>query len=521
MNTVPAPEERSNPVDTTNIRAASLPARAGAGRLRLASPRFPGRAAPKPLGVDTGGELRGLTVEGARHHVHVPGITGAGKSTWLANLVLAEAAAGRGVVLIDCQGDLARNVLERLPAHAGERLVILDPAERDAPPAWNVLAPPRGLPNDLEGREFAAETVIGTFRKVYAQWWGPRMDEVFRAACLILARRPGSTLAEVIPILTRPGWHRHITRRYGEPGGYEGFWDDYDTRSPAARQQAYGPVVSRLRSVLSHPFARDLFAAPASTIDLTDILDGGILLARLPKGKLGEHGAQLVGSLLLSGLWSAITFRADLPPEKRLDATIVVDECHNFLHLPIGMDDALAEARGYRVSLVLAHQHLAQLPSDIRGAVEANARNKIVFTVSADDARKLGPYFEPLFDTADLAHRPPYAVTARVVHDGANMPPSSLDTLPLPPPVPGRAEALRTVARRRTGLPQSARAELGRRKGLSAADDSHRDAGDSRGHWDSQSVSHPVSDSVSHLSRDTHRDTPPDRLPQVGGGGEW
>jgi hypothetical protein len=45
------------------------------------------------------------------------------------------------------------------------------------------------------------------------------------------------------------------------------------------------------------------------------------------------------------------------------------------------MDDALAEARGYRVSLVLAHQHLAQLPPDVGHALDANARNKVFFTV--------------------------------------------------------------------------------------------------------------------------------------------
>jgi hypothetical protein len=46
----------------------------------------------------------------------------------------------------------------------------------------------------------------------------------------------------------------------------------------------------------------------------------------------------------------------------------LVDECHNFLHLPVGMDDALAEARGYRLSLLLAHQHLAHLPADVAHA---------------------------------------------------------------------------------------------------------------------------------------------------------
>ncbi|MFI6172979.1 type IV secretory system conjugative DNA transfer family protein [Nocardia sp. NPDC051052] len=486
-------------------------------KLLLVEQGWPGRARPKPLGVASDGGMVGLSVEGARHHMHVPGVTGAGKSTWLANLALAEATAGRGVVVIDPQGDLAVSVLDRLPASVGGRLVILDPAERDAPPSWNVFAPPRI--DDLEGREFAAEMVIGTFRKVYAQWWGPRMDEVFRAACLTLARRPGSTLADVVAILTRRGYHRAITRRYGTPGGFEGFWDDYDALTPAARQQAYGPVVSRLRAVLSHRFARDLLAAPTSTIDLTEILDGGVLIARLPKGEIGEHGCQLVGSLLLSGLWAAITRRAALPPARRRDATIIVDECHNFLHIPIGIDTVLAEARGYRVSLVLAHQHLRQLPPDIAGAVDANARNKIVFTVAPDDARKLAPHFAPYFDHTDLANRPGYAVSARIVHNGHTTPPFSLGTVALPPAVAGRADALRGAARASTGLSSDKRRTLKQRGDLSAALDTTPET--SSGHWDSRSVSPPVSHSPSQLRAGHPPGYSPPPLPQVEDGEQW
>ncbi|MBH0778740.1 type IV secretory system conjugative DNA transfer family protein [Nocardia bovistercoris] len=484
-------------------------------RLRLAAAGSPRRRAPKPLGIGADGAMLGLPVESARHHLHVPGVTGAGKSTWLAHLALAEAAAGRGVVLIDCQGDMADNVLARLPAEAADRLVVLDPAERTAPAAWNVLAATgRDGP---EGREFAARTVIGTFRKIYARWWGPRMDEMFGAACLTLARRPGSTLADVVSILTDPGFHRPIVDRHGEPGGFAGFWAGFRDMSPPQRQQLCGPVVSRLRDVLSHRFAADLLTAPASTFTLSEILDGGILIARIPKGEIGEHGAQLVGSLLLSGLWQATTRRAAIPAEDRADATIIVDECHNFLHLPIGIDQVLAEARGYRLSLVLAHQHLAQLPPDIRGAVDANARNKIVFTVSPDDARVLAPHFEPAFDHHDLRNRDGYAASVRIMDGGIAIEPFSITTLPLPQATPGNIEKMRTAARTRAGLSTQQRGDLRHRADLAAAHHQHRDSADSGGYSVSRPVSHPVARSVSHLERDTHRDTPTDELPQLRG----
>ncbi len=442
--------------------ARNSAARRDRRRLAVRPTRDPRRRRPKPLGVandgaNTGGAtgdaaLIGLTVADARHHVHVPGVTGSGKSTWLARLVLAEAQAGRGVVLLDGQGDLARNVLDRLPADCGDRLIVLDPAETEAPPAWNVLDP-----SGPESREWAAENVVGVFRRLYAQWWGPRMDDLLRAACLTLVRRPGSTLADVVPLLTVDSFRRSVVAECGEPPGLEGFWRGYEDLSVGQRAQLTGPVLSRLRGVLAREFARDLLGSPGSTIDLAEVLDGGILIARLAKGEIGEDVARLVGSLLLSGIWAHATRRSALAPEQRRDATVVVDECHNFLHLPIGVDDALAEMRGYRVSLVLAHQHLAQLPTEVREAVDANARNKIMFTVSPTDAQKLARHVAPFLDADDLSRRAAFQMTARIVHQGHDQPPFTVDSLPLPRPIPGRGEALRAAARARTGLPRAER----------------------------------------------------------------
>ena len=471
-NHEPIASARPGRVRTAHQRAPQQHTR-GPRRLRLTPAEHPARRQPKWLGVSTwddSGEVIGLRVADARHHVHVQGVTGSGKSTWLANHVLGEAQAGRGVALLDCQGDLARHVLDRLPARCGERLVILDPAETQAPPAWNVLAPtPGAMASGTVGREFAGENVVGVFRRLYAAWWGPRMDDVMRAACLTLARRRGSTLADVVTVLTNTGFRRGLLARHGEPDGLDGFWDGFDQLSVGQRAQLCGPILSRLRGVLARRFARDLLGAARSSFTLADVLDGGILIARLAKGEIGENTAQLVGSLLLSGLWSAATARSAQPPEQRRDATIVVDECHNFLHLPIGVDDTLAEARGYRVSLVLAHQHLTQLPVDVRDAVDANARNKLFFTVSPNDAAKLVRHVAPYFGDMDLSRRRAFEVVTRTVHHGDDAPPFTLATVPLPPRISGRAEALRAAARARTGLSVAHRADTVQRRRLAAA----------------------------------------------------
>jgi hypothetical protein len=117
--------------------------------------------------------------------------------------------------------------------------------------------------------------------------------------------------------------------------------------------------MNKLRSVLLRGFARDLLATTTHGLDLRTHLDtGGIVIARLPKGVLGEDTSSLLGSLLLSQVWNAVLARARQAEADRADIAIYLDEAQNFLTLPYGVDDMLAEARAYRAGLVLAHQDL-------------------------------------------------------------------------------------------------------------------------------------------------------------------
>lgn len=189
---------------------------------------------------------------------------------------------------------------------------------------------------------------------------------------------------------------------------------------------------------------------------MADVLDGGVLLARLPKGLLGEDTARLIGSLLVvARVWQAATARAG--GTVRRDASLYVDECQNFLALPGALDDVLAEARGYRLSLTLAHQHLGQLPRDLAEAASANARNKVYFNVSPEDARVLARHTEPYVSAYDLSHLGAYQVACRLVVGGQDLHAFTLRTRPMAPAVPGRAAEARAAARSNAGRTQQER----------------------------------------------------------------
>jgi hypothetical protein len=141
----------------------------------------------------------------------------------------------------------------------------------------------------------------------------------------------------------------------------------------------------------------------------------------------------------------------------RPDATLYVDECQNFLALPTAIDDVLAEARAYHLSVVLAHQHLGQLPKDLFEAASANARNKVYFSVSPEDARVLARHTEPYLKPYDLCHLDAHQVACRLVVDGRDLHAFTLRTRPMPSAVPGRAAEAREHARNNAGRSRTER----------------------------------------------------------------
>ena len=129
----------------------------------------------------------------------------------------------------------------------------------------------------------------------------------------------------------------------------------------------------------------------------------------------------------------------------------------SYLTLPTPLGDMLAEARGYRLSLCLAHQHLGQLPREMREALAANARTKLYFQLSPHDAH-LGRALEPGLGD-DLANLPRHTAAVRLCRASETGRPFTLTPEPLPKPTAGRADAVRASSRERIGV---ARAEVER-----------------------------------------------------------
>jgi hypothetical protein len=269
---------------------------------------------------------------------------------------------------------------------------------------------------------------------------------------LTLAGVPGMTLAEVPLLLTDPGFRRPLIARLSDPVGLGPFWNWYNALSDGERLQAIGPVMNKLRTFLVRRRLRNILgqAEPQFNFDQA-LAHRSIVLVPLTKGLLGEESAALLGSLVVTRLWQAVQGRASLDPAERPVTFAYIDEFQDYLHLPMGVEAMLTQARGLGLGLTLAHQHLGQLPASVREAVLANARNRVIFQVAASDAQALARELAPDVAAIDLQNLGRFEVVARLSAGGQVMRPVTGRTLAAPPAT-GQAAAARLLSRARYGL---------------------------------------------------------------------
>ena len=411
--------------------------------------------------ADQAGERLGISIGDALYHTVLLGPTGAGKSTALAHLALADIHAGRGVLLIDPKTDLVADILARIPEQRRDDVVVIDPTS-SRPVGINPLARAQtarigalssggGVLGGGASPELVADTVLATFKGVFAESWGVRVEQVLTSALVTLARTPGATLVDLPLVLTNTAYRQRLIAASGaDPLGTGQFWAAYEALSEAQRQQWVGPVLTRLQPFLIRPHLRATLGQAAPSFDLGEVFtQRRIVLVSLNKGVLGAESARLLGSLLVGQLWPLILARAAVEPSRRHVVSVFIDEVQDYLSLPGSLADALAQARSLGAAFHLAHQYRGQLPVALKAGIDANARNKIIFSLSAADAAELARQAIGL-EAADFQLLPRFGVYARTMHHGRENPWCHATTLPPTPPTQD-ALALRAASQARYG----------------------------------------------------------------------
>src|SRR3989344_4820922 len=387
-----------------------------------------------------------------RRHLYVIGQTGTGKSYLLRNLIKQDIDSGAGVGIIDPHGDLVEAILGMIPSHRINDVILFDPADTEWPIGLNLLE--ASTPTE---KDFAASEMIATFQKLFlAEHLGPVFEHSMRNAMLTLMDddvNPG-TLADIPRIFTDPVFVRQLLIKVTDPLVRD-FWEKEMLKmSDQTKSEMVGYLVSKVGRFVENSMMRNIIGQNRSGIDFNDVMNNGkILLVNLSKGRIGEMNSALLGLIITAKLQMAAFRRAEeRNEESRRDFYLYMDEFQNFTTESIAT--ILAEARKYRLNLILAHQFIGQLTDKIRDSVFGNAGSIVSFRIGPEDAKFLVKYFEPVFNESDLINIDNRHAYVKLLLNGATTTPFNIMTEETPLSSLDEADKLRNICRAKYAKPR-------------------------------------------------------------------
>ncbi|MFH1712929.1 MAG: type IV secretion system DNA-binding domain-containing protein [Candidatus Jacksonbacteria bacterium] len=391
----------------------------------------------------------GIKREDRRRHMYLIGKTGMGKTTMLENMIYQDIMRGEGVAVIDPHGDLVENIIDLIPSERINDVVYFNPADQEHPIGFNILSQ-----EGVEHRFLIASSLVGIFKKIWADSWGPRLEYLLRNSLLTLLETEENTILGVPRIFVDTSYRKKLIRQVGDPV-VKSFWlNEYSKYNQNFQVEAISPIQNKIGQFISIPLIRNMIGQVKSKINFREILDKKkIFLVNLSKGLIGEDVSALLGATIISKLQIAAMMRADKPEIEREDFYLYIDEFQNFSTESFAA--ILSEARKYRLNLIMAHQYIEQLDELVAAAVFGNVGSSISFGIGAEDAQVLELQFSPEFLAQDLVNLGKYEVVLRLMINGATSRSFSAETLaPLGAREVSSRDKIIKVSRERYSVPR-------------------------------------------------------------------
>ena len=361
------------------------------------------------------------------NHIYTIGKTGMGKSTMLENMAVQDIKTGNGMAFMDPHGKTADLLLDYVPEDRIEDVVYFAPFDLENPISFNVLENV-----DPDKRHLVASGLMNAFKKIWLDAWSARMEYILNNILLALLEYPGATLMGVNRMLADKNYRKKVVDNITDPS-VKAFWtDEFAKYGERYMQEAGAAIQNKIGQFISNPIVRNIIGQTKSSFDIREIMDQKkILIINLSKGQVGEDGANLLGSMLITKIYLAAMSRADVSQEelgKLPNFYFFVDEFQSFANESFA--DILSEARKYKLNLTIAHQYIEQMEESVRDAVFGNVGTMIIFRLGSFDAEIFEKEFAPQFTMDDIVNLGFAQIYLKLMIDGISSVPFSAKTLP-------------------------------------------------------------------------------------------
>jgi hypothetical protein len=100
--------------------------------------------------------------------------------------------------------------------------------------------------------------MLEVFKKIRAEFWGPRMEHILRNALLALLDQPEATLADVLRLLDDRDFRQRAAERVAN-AQVRRFWlREYESYPARFRIEAIAPIQNKVGAFLAHPILNQI-----------------------------------------------------------------------------------------------------------------------------------------------------------------------------------------------------------------------------------------------------------------------
>lgn len=376
-----------------------------------------------PLGRVSG--ERGQRLVGLRlpdtFFTYVAGRSRWGKTELAITQFLSLVRSGHGGMFLDPHEDAIRRIKSCLtePEHA-QRIIELDlvgARSREGQPGWNLLAA-RGLTDDARGRR--VEAIVDSFAS--ALQWGERNNRALTittqaTASLIelstvLPAELQPTIFQIPTLLGSPEWLEAVLPYLSVPRR-----QFFSERFPRMAEEAITPVTNLIDRLRSSTQLAALLGSQHTTYDIAKAMNEGRIVLACP----GAGGARdrLMANLIVFDLLHAAKGRAHIPPERRREFYVTLDEVQTYDGASSGNLAALLEQTAkYGVRATLLNQNPERLTSATLNALTTNRSHLIATALNAHAATLIAREWASDPPANAITALPRHTFIAQATHHG-------------------------------------------------------------------------------------------------------
>jgi hypothetical protein len=387
------------------------------------------------------------------HHFTIGG-TGAGKSTFLQNLILQDIAAGRGVAVIDPHGELIQQKIVPFLSERYEDVYLLECSKVDYPVPINPLRVPEGVDYAV-----VRQNILNAFESIYPSAQFAGVEHTLKTVLNALLCDPDAILLDVARIFTDATFRGQLIELVkNHPHRTAQTLQDlvsYGTTQKGELERQAKPIINRI-SALTASSTLELITCHPNTLNFIDLMrQNSVILIDLSGAEIGEEAGALA-AVLLSSFFTASLALGPIQEGEPPRYYLYIDEAQRVMNKTLFA--MLSEVRKFGLSLTLATQTLNQVPKNLLSNFLTNIGNRFVFQVGSDDASEVKDVFDPEVTKSDLQKMRKYHIGVKTRGH-----PAFIAKTPEPPKMVsgGRIDAIRAHTRETLQLlPQAAVREL-------------------------------------------------------------